>query len=338
MTTRPASRAPATRRPRAIPLCRPSPNRTRPAADEPAVARARRRRRTPRRRPTGRRRRRRASRCRRPTATTRYPACPTPTRRRGSGVPDAEATTPITVPEAEATTRLSEPPAGETHAAAARRRRTPSGPPPKARSAAASSATTAAATTRRQGQPAAAEEAVGDRHRHRALVGLLGFALVGAVARATSTDAELATARQDDLVRILSDLDASEDAAARGDQRPARSTQRAADSGAQGREAALAEAAQAGRRARHPGRHAARPRARACAIAVQPAGQPVARPRRCSTRSRSCAAPAPRRCRSPASNGGPVRIVASTYFVDAGDGIIGRRLSADRPVHDHGDR
>jgi uncharacterized protein YlxW (UPF0749 family) len=42
------------------------------------------------------------------------------------------------------------------------------------------------------------------------LVGLLGFALIVQV-RGASTDATLATARQDDLVRILSDLDSNED-------------------------------------------------------------------------------------------------------------------------------
>ncbi|NUR26837.1 MAG: DUF881 domain-containing protein [Catenulispora sp.] len=42
------------------------------------------------------------------------------------------------------------------------------------------------------------------------LVGLLGFALVVQV-RGTSTDSTLASARQDDLVRILSDLDSNED-------------------------------------------------------------------------------------------------------------------------------
>jgi uncharacterized protein YlxW (UPF0749 family) len=42
------------------------------------------------------------------------------------------------------------------------------------------------------------------------LVGLMGFALVVQV-RGTSTDSTLASARQDDLVRILSDLDSNED-------------------------------------------------------------------------------------------------------------------------------
>jgi uncharacterized protein YlxW (UPF0749 family) len=42
------------------------------------------------------------------------------------------------------------------------------------------------------------------------LVGLMGFALVVQV-RGTSTDSTLSSARQDDLVRILSDLDSNED-------------------------------------------------------------------------------------------------------------------------------
>ncbi len=41
----------------------------------------------------------------------------------------------------------------------------------------------------------------------------------------------------------------------------------------------------------------------------------------CSRRSRSCAGRAPRRCRSPDGRG-TVRIVASTYFVDGGGGIM----------------
>ncbi|MDG6103451.1 DUF881 domain-containing protein [Dactylosporangium aurantiacum] len=72
------------------------------------------------------------------------------------------------------------------------------------------------------------------------LVGLLGFA-ISVQFKASNSDAGLAAARPEDLVRILSDLDAQQDRLRReiGD---LEETRRQLDSGAQGRDAALAEA------------------------------------------------------------------------------------------------
>jgi uncharacterized protein YlxW (UPF0749 family) len=72
------------------------------------------------------------------------------------------------------------------------------------------------------------------------LLGLLGFA-VAVQFKAGQTDAELASARPEDLVRILSDLDAQQERL-RGEIGDLQDTQRQLDSGAQGRDAALAEA------------------------------------------------------------------------------------------------
>jgi uncharacterized protein YlxW (UPF0749 family) len=72
------------------------------------------------------------------------------------------------------------------------------------------------------------------------LVGLLAFALVVQV-RNNSRDSQLSTARQDDLVRILSDLTAREQRQ-RAEITRLEQTRSQLSSGAQGREAALAEA------------------------------------------------------------------------------------------------
>jgi len=72
-----------------------------------------------------------------------------------------------------------------------------------------------------------------------ALVGLLGFALVVQV-RSNTAQAQLATARPDDLVRILADLDGRQDRLREEITELERTRDRLA-SGAQGDEAALAE-------------------------------------------------------------------------------------------------
>jgi uncharacterized protein YlxW (UPF0749 family) len=72
------------------------------------------------------------------------------------------------------------------------------------------------------------------------LVALLGFA-ISVQFKASNSDAELAAARPEDLVRILSDLDAQQDRLRR-EISDLEDTQRQLDSGAQGRDAALAEA------------------------------------------------------------------------------------------------
>jgi uncharacterized protein YlxW (UPF0749 family) len=65
-------------------------------------------------------------------------------------------------------------------------------------------------TTRMAGVPKPARKLSATSIVIAVLVGLMGFALVVQV-RGTSTDSTLASARQDDLVRILSDLDSNED-------------------------------------------------------------------------------------------------------------------------------
>ena len=75
---------------------------------------------------------------------------------------------------------------------------------------------------------------------HRLLVALLGFA-ISVQFKASNSDAELAAARPEDLVRILSDLDAQQERLRR-EISDLEDTQRQLDSGAQGRDAALAEA------------------------------------------------------------------------------------------------
>lgn len=72
------------------------------------------------------------------------------------------------------------------------------------------------------------------------LVGLLGFALVVQL-RGSGADSQLTTARPDDLVRILSDLDARQERL-RQEIADLEDSRRKLDSGVQGREAALAEA------------------------------------------------------------------------------------------------
>lgn len=72
------------------------------------------------------------------------------------------------------------------------------------------------------------------------LVGLLGFG-ISVQFKASNSDAELAAARPEDLVRILSDLDAQQDRLRR-EISDLEDTRRQLDSGAQGRDAALAEA------------------------------------------------------------------------------------------------
>src|SRR5206468_12312488 len=72
------------------------------------------------------------------------------------------------------------------------------------------------------------------------LLGLLGFALVVQL-RSNASDPELATARPEDLVRILSDLEARQDRL-RQEISQLQDSQRQLASGVQGREAALQEA------------------------------------------------------------------------------------------------
>ena len=150
------------------------------------------------------------------------------------------------------------------------------------------------------------------------LLGLLGFALVVQL-RSNAGDAELSAARPDDLVRILSDLDAR-DERLRAEIASLEDTQRQLASGAQGREAALDEAR---RRADALGILSGTLPAQGPGLQIRftAGGEPV----RAATvldaveelRGAGAEAMQIAGADSPA-----VRIVASTYFVDAPDGLV----------------
>jgi uncharacterized protein YlxW (UPF0749 family) len=146
---------------------------------------------------------------------------------------------------------------------------------------------------------------------------LLGFALVVQL-KSRNTDAELASARPEDLVRILSDLD-SQQTRLRREISDLENTKRQLDSGTQGQEAALADARI---RAEELGILAGTLPAEGPGLIIDfvPGGEPV----RAETvldaveELRGAGAEA----MQIAGNTGPaVRIVASTSFVDDGDGL-----------------
>jgi uncharacterized protein YlxW (UPF0749 family) len=150
------------------------------------------------------------------------------------------------------------------------------------------------------------------------LVGLLAFALVVQVKSNTSGDTQLANARQDDLVRILSDLNARQQRL-QGDIGTLQATLNQLSAGAQGREAALADA-----------------RRRADELAILAGTLPVQgeglritiaagdRPVRSATvleaveELRGAGAEA---LQIADSRGSAIRIVASSYFIDSAGGI-----------------
>lgn len=135
-----------------------------------------------------------------PTARIDRPASDLPV----SGPPAPEETTRI--PEAaDATTRLPEPadpPADRADGES--ERETTEGPFGEG-----ILGDDGGRTSRMPGSPKPARKLSATSIVIAVLVGLMGFALVVQV-RGTSTDATLASARQDDLVRILSDLDSNE--------------------------------------------------------------------------------------------------------------------------------
>lgn len=157
------------------------------------------------------------------------------------------------------------------------------------------------------------------------LLALLGFSLVVQV-KSVSTDSSLATTRQEDLVRILSDLEGQEERL-RQEIAELDESRRQLASGAQGRQAALEEAT---RQADELGILAGALPARGPGLAVRfaAAGKPV----RASTildavqELRGAGAEA---MQISGAGGGAVRIVASTAFLDADGGLLagGRRLT-----------
>jgi uncharacterized protein YlxW (UPF0749 family) len=151
------------------------------------------------------------------------------------------------------------------------------------------------------------------------LVGLLAFALVVQVKSNTSGDTALENARQDDLVRILSDLNSREQRQ-RDEISTLQNTLDQLGAGAQGRDAALAEAK---RRADELAILAGTVPAQGQGLIVTmtPAGGPV----HASTvleaveELRGAGAEA---MQITDGRGTAVRIVASTYFIDNGIGIL----------------
>ncbi|WP_434739995.1 DUF881 domain-containing protein [Micromonospora sp. SH-82] len=158
------------------------------------------------------------------------------------------------------------------------------------------------------------------------LLALLGFTLAVQL-KTTSTDGSLAAARQEDLVRILSDLDQRENRL-RQDIAALEDSQRQLTSGVEGRQAALEEATR-----------------RADELGILAGTLPAAGPG-LSVRFESVSTPveafrildAVQELRGAGAEamqisgrgGDPVRVVASTYFLDAEGGglsVDGRRLS-----------
>lgn len=166
------------------------------------------------------------------------------------------------------------------------------------------------------------------------LLALLGFTLAVQV-RSTTTDA-LSSTRQEDLIRILSDLEAQERRLNQEITRLEESKQQLA-SGAEGRQAALEEAT---RRADELGILAGTLKARGRGLLVRFAEDP--KPISASAilnavqELRGAGAEA---MQISGGDGTAVRIIASTYFVDEGDGInvAGKRLSGPYTIAVIGD-
>ncbi|MFC8850814.1 MULTISPECIES: DUF881 domain-containing protein [unclassified Micromonospora] len=158
------------------------------------------------------------------------------------------------------------------------------------------------------------------------LLGLLGFTLVVQL-RTTSTDPTSAATRQEDLVRIFSDLD-SRDKRLRQDIEALEESQRQLRSGEQGRQAALEEAT---RRADELGILAGTLPARGPGLSVrfEAGAKPISAYRVLDAvqELRGAGAEA---MQISGGDGAAVRIIASTYFLDGSGGdlvVDGRRLS-----------
>ncbi|GAA2711878.1 DUF881 domain-containing protein [Micromonospora olivasterospora] len=158
------------------------------------------------------------------------------------------------------------------------------------------------------------------------LLGLLGFTLVVQL-RTTSTDPTAAATRQEDLVRIFSDLD-SREKRLRQDIESLEESQRQLRSGEQGRQAALEEAT---RRADELGILAGILPARGPGLEVrfEAGAKPISAYRILDAvqELRGAGAEA---MQISAGDRATVRIIASTYFLDGADGSLvvdGRRLT-----------
>lgn len=167
------------------------------------------------------------------------------------------------------------------------------------------------------------------------LIALLGFTLVVQL-RSNTTDPTLATQRQEDLVRILSDLEAK-DKRLRDDISRLENSQRELNSGAQGREAALAAATE---RADELGILAGTLAARGEGLRLR--FEAVRKPVRAESlldavqELRGAQAEA---MQVQGADGTAVRVIASTSFLDRDDDVVvdGVRLSAPYTITVIGD-
>jgi uncharacterized protein YlxW (UPF0749 family) len=150
------------------------------------------------------------------------------------------------------------------------------------------------------------------------LVGLLGFALVAQV-NSNQNASSLSSDRPDDLVRILSDLDARKDRL-NTEISSLQQTQQELQSGAAGKQAALAEAA---KRADDLGILAGTIAAEGpgLRITLSPGNDPIGAADVLDVVEELRGAGAEAMEIGDSRNGATVRVVASTYFIDADDGI-----------------
>lgn len=149
------------------------------------------------------------------------------------------------------------------------------------------------------------------------LVALLGFALAVQL-RNSSDDPALASARQEDLVRILSDLESREERA-RQEIADLEERQRQLTSGAQGRQAALEEATE---RADELGILAGTLPAQGPGLVVRfQAGREPVRAESLLDAIQELRGAGAEAMQVAGANGVVVRVVAATYVVDSGDGI-----------------
>jgi len=158
------------------------------------------------------------------------------------------------------------------------------------------------------------------------LLVLLGFALVVQL-RSNATDPELSAARTEDLVRILSDLDARQDRL-RQEIANLEESRRQLASGAQGREAALAEAR---RRADELGILAGTLPAEGPGLEIRfTPGSERIRPETILDAVEELRGAGAEAMQITGDTGPAVRVVASTYFVDSDGGLLvdGQRLSS----------
>ncbi|MFG1604558.1 DUF881 domain-containing protein [Actinoplanes sp. NPDC049265] len=146
------------------------------------------------------------------------------------------------------------------------------------------------------------------------LLALFGFTLVVQL-RSNNTDEGLASARQEDLVRILSDLEA-QDTRLQAEITALEDSQRKLTSGVAGREAALAEA---DKRAEELGLLAGTLPGQGPGLRITMVGVKASGVLNAVQELRGAGGEV---MQVQGSGGQPVRIVASTYFIDAPEGGI----------------